>query len=214
MHARPSRHDRPLMLSDAGKRRRPRPAITTITSSSRWRTAPCCASTTPRRFGLLDYAAGAEALEQHRFFVHLGPEPLGNGFNGPVLAVGVRRQGDPDQGGAARSARRRRPRQYIRLREPLLGRTFAQAARAARWRARAPSGSPPPSATCWSAPSPPAGRASGITSRPRASWDISSINGRSMARRARRCPGCDCRDGIRRIVQAGRSTFYCGKRQR
>ncbi len=28
------------------------------------------------------------------------------------------------------------------------------------------------------------------------------------------CPGCDCGRGIRRIVQSGRSTFYCTKRQR
>jgi formamidopyrimidine-DNA glycosylase len=28
------------------------------------------------------------------------------------------------------------------------------------------------------------------------------------------CPGCDCAAGVRRIVQAGRSTFYCAKRQR
>ena len=28
------------------------------------------------------------------------------------------------------------------------------------------------------------------------------------------CPGCDCATGIRRIVQGGRSTFYCAKRQR
>jgi len=28
------------------------------------------------------------------------------------------------------------------------------------------------------------------------------------------CPDCDCRPGIKRIVQAGRSTFYCAKRQR
>ena len=28
------------------------------------------------------------------------------------------------------------------------------------------------------------------------------------------CPGCDCGTGIRRIVQSGRSTFYCAKRQR
>jgi formamidopyrimidine-DNA glycosylase len=28
------------------------------------------------------------------------------------------------------------------------------------------------------------------------------------------CPGCDCASGVRRIVQAGRSTFYCPKRQR
>jgi formamidopyrimidine-DNA glycosylase len=28
------------------------------------------------------------------------------------------------------------------------------------------------------------------------------------------CPGCDCGSGVRRIVQAGRSTFFCAKRQR
>ena len=32
------------------------------------------------------------------------------------------------------------------------------------------------------------------------------------------CPGCDCdlaaTDGIRRIVQSGRATFYCPRRQR
>ena len=28
------------------------------------------------------------------------------------------------------------------------------------------------------------------------------------------CPGCDCAEGVRRIVQAGRSTFFCAKRQR
>ena len=28
------------------------------------------------------------------------------------------------------------------------------------------------------------------------------------------CPGCDCATGVRRILQAGRSTFYCAKRQR
>ncbi|MGH6991027.1 MAG: bifunctional DNA-formamidopyrimidine glycosylase/DNA-(apurinic or apyrimidinic site) lyase, partial [Stellaceae bacterium] len=28
------------------------------------------------------------------------------------------------------------------------------------------------------------------------------------------CPGCDCAEGVRRIVQSGRSTFYCAKKQR
>jgi formamidopyrimidine-DNA glycosylase len=28
------------------------------------------------------------------------------------------------------------------------------------------------------------------------------------------CPGCDCGGGIKRIVQSGRSTFYCPRRQR
>ncbi len=28
------------------------------------------------------------------------------------------------------------------------------------------------------------------------------------------CPDCTCAEGVRRLVQAGRSTFYCAKRQR
>ena len=28
------------------------------------------------------------------------------------------------------------------------------------------------------------------------------------------CPGCGCGGGVRRIVQSGRSTFFCAKRQR
>ncbi|MFZ2004017.1 MAG: bifunctional DNA-formamidopyrimidine glycosylase/DNA-(apurinic or apyrimidinic site) lyase [Stellaceae bacterium] len=28
------------------------------------------------------------------------------------------------------------------------------------------------------------------------------------------CPGCTCREGVRRIVQSGRSTFFCAKQQR
>ena len=28
------------------------------------------------------------------------------------------------------------------------------------------------------------------------------------------CPDCDCAEGVRRIAQAGRSTFFCGRRQR
>jgi formamidopyrimidine-DNA glycosylase len=28
------------------------------------------------------------------------------------------------------------------------------------------------------------------------------------------CPGCGCSEGVRRIVQSGRSTFFCAKRQR
>jgi formamidopyrimidine-DNA glycosylase len=28
------------------------------------------------------------------------------------------------------------------------------------------------------------------------------------------CPGCDCGGGVRRIVQSGRSTFFCARRQR
>ncbi|HYU11377.1 MAG TPA: DNA-formamidopyrimidine glycosylase, partial [Stellaceae bacterium] len=28
------------------------------------------------------------------------------------------------------------------------------------------------------------------------------------------CPGCTCAEGVRRINQSGRSTFFCAKKQR
>lgn len=39
----------------------------------------------PRRFGIVDLVPTAQ-LETHGLFAHLGPEPLSNGFSGPVLA--------------------------------------------------------------------------------------------------------------------------------
>jgi formamidopyrimidine-DNA glycosylase len=33
-------------------------------------------------------------------------------------------------------------------------------------------------------------------------------------REGKPCPGCDCKRGVKRFVQAGRSTFYCAQRQR
>ena len=43
----------------------------------------------PRRFGFMDLVTAA-ALDQHKFFAHLGPEPLGNGFHAALLAAKAR----------------------------------------------------------------------------------------------------------------------------
>src|SRR6185437_4860444 len=47
-----------------------------------------------RRFGLLDYAVEAE-LAQHPLLQGLGPEPLGNAFNGPTLAASLAGRATP-----------------------------------------------------------------------------------------------------------------------
>ncbi|MDJ0949817.1 MAG: bifunctional DNA-formamidopyrimidine glycosylase/DNA-(apurinic or apyrimidinic site) lyase [Alphaproteobacteria bacterium] len=47
-----------------------------------------------RRFGLLDLTTEAE-LPNYRFFQDLGPEPLGNGFNGPALAARLKGKNTP-----------------------------------------------------------------------------------------------------------------------
>lgn len=43
----------------------------------------------PRRFGVVDLVRG-DGLDAHPLFAHLGPEPLGNGFSGPVLAAALK----------------------------------------------------------------------------------------------------------------------------
>lgn len=42
----------------------------------------------PRRFGIVDIVREGD-LDTHVLFAHLGPEPLSNGFSGPVLAAAL-----------------------------------------------------------------------------------------------------------------------------
>ena len=43
----------------------------------------------PRRFGLMTFTTEA-ALDSHKLFAHLGPDPLGNGFNAPFLVAALK----------------------------------------------------------------------------------------------------------------------------
>src|SRR3546814_8351949 len=47
-----------------------------------------------RRFGIMDLVA-AEALDTHPLLRALGPEPLGNAFNGPSLAAALKGKRSP-----------------------------------------------------------------------------------------------------------------------
>lgn len=49
----------------------------------------------PRRFGLMMLIDDAAGLERHPLFRHLGPEPLGNRFNGPALAARLKGRRGP-----------------------------------------------------------------------------------------------------------------------
>ena len=165
-----------------------------------------------RRFGLIDYASAA-GLEQHKFFVHLGPEPLGNEFNGPALAARLDGKATPIKA-ALLDQRVVAGLGNIYVSESLYhaglspkrlagtvtgGRAerLALAIRDVLERAIAAGGSSLRDYV----------QASGELGYFQHHWAVYGKEGE-------RCPGCDCRDGIRRIVQAGRSTFYCGKRQR
>ncbi len=165
-----------------------------------------------RRFGLLDYARIGE-LGRHKLFAGLGPEPLGNGFNGPTLAASLAGRATPikaallDQRVVAGLGNI-----YVseslyhaglsprRLAGTVTGPRAERLARSIRdvlERAIAAGGSSLRDYV----------QADGELGYFQHHWAV-------YGREGERCPDCDCRAGIRRIVQGGRSTFYCAKRQR
>ena len=165
-----------------------------------------------RRFGLLDYTSEDE-LPRHPLFTGLGPEPLGNGFNGPSLAMSLARKATPIKAAlldqrvvaglgniyvseslywAGLSPRRvaatvigpRAERLAVAIRD-VLDRAIAAGGSSLRDYVQA----------------------SGELGYFQHHWAVYGKEGEP-------CPQCDCGKGIKRIVQSGRSTFYCAKRQR
>jgi len=170
----------------------------------------------PRRFGLLDLCPAAE-LSGHPLLAGLGPEPLADGFSAAVLQDALAGRGSPvkvallDQTVVAglgniyvseslfragilptRPAGSLRPAEIARL---------VPAIRAVLDEAIAAGGS-------------------SLKDHVRPDGELGYFQ-HSFAvydRAGQSCPGCTCDigdgGGIRRIVQAGRSTFFCAKKQR
>jgi formamidopyrimidine-DNA glycosylase len=165
-----------------------------------------------RRFGLLDYAEAAD-LAAHARFKLLGPEPLSNAFNGPALALLLKGKKTSikaallDQRlvaglgniyvcealfGAGLS-----PRRLAHTVQADRAERLAMAIRDVLTRAIAAGGSSLRDYV----------QTSGELGYFQHHWAVYGKEGEP-------CPGCDCGKGIKRIVQGGRSTFYCAKRQR
>ena len=165
-----------------------------------------------RRFGLLDYATEND-LAAHKLFRHLGPEPLAPEFDGALLAKLLKGKKTSikaallDQRvvaglgniyvseslyGAALS-----PRRLARTVQGERAIQLAQAIRDVLARAIAAGGSSLRDYV----------QASGELGYFQHHWSVYGKEGEP-------CPRCDCSIGIKRIVQGGRSTFYCAKRQR
>jgi formamidopyrimidine-DNA glycosylase len=169
-----------------------------------------------RRFGMLDLCA-ADALAQHPHLRDLGPEPLGNDFNGPALAAALKGRRTPikaallDQRTVAGlgniyvcEALFRAGLSPKRIAATVQGKraeALAAAVKSVLNDAIASGGS---SLRDYVQPS-------GELGYFQHQWAV-------YGREGERCPGCDCdpakTGGIRRIVQSGRSTFYCSRRQR
>lgn len=169
-----------------------------------------------RRFGVMDLVAES-ALPQHRLLRDLGPEPLGNHFNGPALAAALRGKRTPIKAAlldqkvvaglgniyacealyfAGLSPRRQAYTVQGRRCERLVA-----AIRGVLTRAVAAGGSSLRDYV----------QANGELGYFQHQWAVYDRIGLA-------CPDCDCTvengGGIRRLVQSNRSTFYCPKRQR
>ncbi len=166
----------------------------------------------PRRFGLIDYTSRAEAA-RHPLLAGLGPEPLEPGFDGCTLAAAL--------------AGRMTPVKSALLDQRVvagLGNIYAcEALYRARLSPRRLSGTVG------------RGRADRLAAAIRAVLEEAIEAGGSSlrdyvqadgelgyfqhrwavyGREGMPCPGCNCAEGVRRIVQSGRSTFFCARRQR
>lgn len=168
-----------------------------------------------RRFGIVDLVRH-DALEQHALFSHLGPEPLSNDFSGPVLAAALK--GKKNSVKVAIMDQRivvgvgniyASESLFLAGISPKTAAGRVQGARAEKLAAAIKSVLKK------------AIQAGGSTLR-----DHRQANGERgyfqhhfavYDREGQACPGCACdivkTRGIRRIIQGGRSSFYCPRKQ-
>ena len=169
-----------------------------------------------RRFGMMDLV-DHDQLEQHRLLRDLGPEPLGNEFNGPRLAAALKGRRSPIKAAlldqkvvaglgniyvsealyfAGLSPRRQAYTVQGRRAERLVG-----AVRDVLSRAIEAGGSSLRDYV----------QADGELGYFQHHWAVYGREGEA-------CPDCSCDitagGGIRRLAQSGRSTYFCTRRQR
>ncbi len=163
-----------------------------------------------RRFGLMTLAATNE-LDAHPLLASLGPEPLGNDFNGPALAAALAGKRTPIKAAlldqrvvagvgniyACEALHRAgiSPRRLARTVQGGRAERLAAAVRAVLGAAIDAGGSSLRDYV----------QASGELGYFQHAWAV-------YGREGEPCPGCD--KPVRRLAQSGRSTFYCTACQR
>ncbi len=169
--------------------------------------------TDPRRFGLMTLIEPGTA-DRHPLLRDLGPEPLGNAFSGPVLAARLRGKRTP-------------------IKAALLDqRVVAGLGNIYVCEALYYAGISPRRQAHSVGPQRAERLVASIRRVLQAAIDAGGSSLRDYVasdgelgyfqhqfavydREGQPCPGCDgCGGGVRRIVQAGRSTFFCSHRQR
>ncbi len=166
----------------------------------------------PRRFGLMTLT-DREGFADHKLIRHLGPEPTGIDFTGPVLAARLRGKQTPIKAALldqrvvagvgniyaceALYAAGISPRRQAATVQGRRADRLAAAVRDVLGEAIAAGGS-------------------SLRDHVAPTGELGYFQHRFKVygRTGEPCPGCDCGQAVRRIVQSGRSTFYCAKRQR
>jgi formamidopyrimidine-DNA glycosylase len=166
----------------------------------------------PRRFGLIDYVKRSEAA-QHPLLAGLGREPLEPGFDGSYLGAALSGKVTPIKAAlldqrivaglgniyACEALFRAglSPRRLARSIGSTRASRLATAIQSVLTDAIAAGGSSLRDYV----------QADGALGYFQHHWAV-------YGREGEPCPGCNCGRGVRRIVQSGRSTFFCAKRQR
>ena len=169
----------------------------------------------PRRFGVMDLIPPQRPRRLRRFSPGWESSRSATRLSGALIADAVQGPRRAAEGDAARPDADRRARQHLCLRGAVAG---AAVAVAGGRNARPPGERPRParptpwpsrSARCWARRSPPADRRCAIIARRPANSAISSTSFAVYDREGEPCPRPDCSGVVRRMVQSGRSTFYC-----
>ena len=170
----------------------------------------------PRRFGFMDLA-DTDTLASHKMLKNMGPEPLANDFNGPVLAAALKGRKSPIKAALLDQS------VIAGLGNIYVSEALFRAGLSPKRKSGTVQG----------------GRAENLARAIRDVLNEAIVAGGSSLRDHRQpsgelgyfqhsfavygctgqpCPGCTCdptrTGGIRRITQSGRSTFYCAAKQR
>ena len=170
----------------------------------------------PRRFGFMDLA-DTDTLADHKMLKNMGPEPLANDFNGPVLAAALRGRKSPIKAALLDQS------VIAGMGNIYVSKALFRAGLSPKRKSGTVQG----------------GRAENLARAIRDVLNEAIAAGGSSLRDHRQpsgelgyfqhsfavygctgqpCPGCTCdptrTGGIRRITQSGRSTFYCAAKQR
>ena len=161
----------------------------------------------PRRFGMMDLTA-TDAAERHRLIASLGPEPLGNSFNGAHLHDAFRNRRTPVKS-ALLNQRIVAGLGNIYVCEALWRAGISPRRRADRIAANRVS----ELADCVRSVLRDAIKAGGSTLRdhrlPEGEFGLFQHSFSVYGKEGRDCQRDDCCGTVRRMMQAGRSTFYC-----